>query len=129
MSAQAATVKEAERARGTKLAAKRAPRGRTREIAEAAKSESPTAAAVSAITLPSVAATEEALSAGEEAGGLAAVGLVDDTEEGPEATDEVATDEPATAEAATAEAATAEAATDEPATDEPATDEDTTPES
>ena len=41
-------VSEAERARGTKVAPKKAPTGRTREIAEDAKSESATAAAVAA---------------------------------------------------------------------------------
>jgi large subunit ribosomal protein L17 len=43
-----ATVREAERARGTKSAPRQAPTKRTAEIAEDAKSESPTAAAVSA---------------------------------------------------------------------------------
>src|ERR1700710_2205512 len=41
-------VKEAERARGTKVAAKKAPSKRTKEIAEDAAAESPTAAAVAA---------------------------------------------------------------------------------
>jgi large subunit ribosomal protein L17 len=41
-------VTEAERARGTRTAAKKAPAGRTREIAEDASSESATAAAVAA---------------------------------------------------------------------------------
>ena len=41
-------VKEAERARGTRTAAKKAPTGRTREIAEDTAAESPTAAAVAA---------------------------------------------------------------------------------
>jgi large subunit ribosomal protein L17 len=62
-------VAEAERARGTKVAAKKAPTGRTREIAEDAAAESETAAAV--------AATEDA--------------AVDDT-----AADETATDDTAT---------------------------------
>ena len=39
-------VAEAEKARGTKTAAKKAPAGRTKEIAEDAAAESPTAAAV-----------------------------------------------------------------------------------
>jgi len=39
-------VAEAEKARGTKVAAKKAPTGRTKEIAEDAAAESPTAAAV-----------------------------------------------------------------------------------
>jgi large subunit ribosomal protein L17 len=41
-------VAEAERARGTRSAPKKAPTGRTREIAEDAAAESPTAAAVAA---------------------------------------------------------------------------------
>ena len=41
-------VREAERARGTRTAAKKAPTGRTKEIAEDAKAESATAAAVAA---------------------------------------------------------------------------------
>ena len=42
------TVREAERARGTKVAPRKAPSKRTAEIAEEAKAESPTAAAVAA---------------------------------------------------------------------------------
>jgi large subunit ribosomal protein L17 len=41
-----AIVKEAEKARGTKLAAKKAPTGRTKEIAKDAAAESETAASV-----------------------------------------------------------------------------------
>jgi large subunit ribosomal protein L17 len=41
-------VREAERARGTKVAAKKAPSKRTKEIADDAAAESPTAAAVAA---------------------------------------------------------------------------------
>ena len=48
LSDAAKTVREAERARGTKTAPKKAPTGRTRELAEDAASESPTAAAVAA---------------------------------------------------------------------------------
>jgi large subunit ribosomal protein L17 len=46
--AGSSVVREAERARGTKSAPRKAARGRTREIAEDAKSESATAAAVAA---------------------------------------------------------------------------------
>jgi large subunit ribosomal protein L17 len=42
------TAREAERARGTKFAPRKAARGRTAEIAEEAKDESPTAASVAA---------------------------------------------------------------------------------
>src|SRR5204862_240739 len=44
--AGATVVKEAERARGTKSAPRKAARGRTKEIAEDAKAESATAAAM-----------------------------------------------------------------------------------
>jgi large subunit ribosomal protein L17 len=75
-------VKEAERARGTKGAPKKAPSGRTREIAEDAADESATAA--------SVAASDEASDeAGEDAGDLAALGLEGvDVDEAAEVTDE-----------------------------------------
>ncbi len=63
-------VAEAERARGTKSAPKKAPTGATKEIAEDAAAESATAAAV--------AAEAEAFEGGEEEGGLAALGLSDD---------------------------------------------------
>jgi large subunit ribosomal protein L17 len=46
LTAAQSTVREAERARGTKSAPRKAPAGRTAEIAEDAKAESPTAASV-----------------------------------------------------------------------------------
>jgi large subunit ribosomal protein L17 len=46
VTAAQSTVREAERARGTKSAPRKAPSGRTAEIAEEAKTESPTAASV-----------------------------------------------------------------------------------
>jgi large subunit ribosomal protein L17 len=46
LTAAQSTVREAERARGTKSAPRKAARGRTAEIAEEAKEESPTAASV-----------------------------------------------------------------------------------
>ena len=76
LTATAAVVKEAEKARGTKTAPKKAPSGRTREIAEDAQGESATAASVAA--LPSVAADEASLEAGDDEGGLAALGLAED---------------------------------------------------
>ena len=92
VTAAASVVKEAEKARGTKVAAKKAPAGRTKEIAEEAAAESSTAAGVAA------AATEAALEAGEDEGGLAAIGLADDeveaaaeTTEEPEAGAELGT--------------------------------------
>jgi large subunit ribosomal protein L17 len=92
-------VKEAERARGTKVAAKKAPTGRTRELAEEAAAESPTAAAVAAAadaepTDTEVAAADEAaLEGGADEGALAAAGI----EEAP--ADEAAVDEAAAGEA------------------------------
>jgi large subunit ribosomal protein L17 len=53
-------VTEAERARGTRTAAKKAPAGRTREIAEDASSESATAAAVAAEPAKDDVATDSA---------------------------------------------------------------------
>jgi large subunit ribosomal protein L17 len=68
--AGSSVVREAERARGTKSAPRKAARGRTREIAEDAKSESATAAAV--------AADAEVDDEGDHTDdGLAAVGLAD----------------------------------------------------
>jgi large subunit ribosomal protein L17 len=46
VTAAQSTVREAQRARGTKSAPRKAPSGRTAEIAEEAKTESPTAASV-----------------------------------------------------------------------------------
>jgi large subunit ribosomal protein L17 len=66
--AAASVVKEAERARGTKSAAKKAPTGRTREIAKDAAEESQTAASV-------LAAGEASTEAGQEQGDLAAIGV------------------------------------------------------
>ena len=68
LTAAQSVVKEGEKARGTKTAAKKAPSKRTKEIAEDAASESATAAAVAADT----AALE-----GEPEEGLAALGLAD----------------------------------------------------
>jgi large subunit ribosomal protein L17 len=80
-------VAEAEKARGTRVAAKKAPTGRTREIAEETAAESPTAAAVAttaeeeeatsvAADEASAVADEASAVAGEEEG-LAAVGLAE----------------------------------------------------
>src|SRR5438045_5623845 len=77
-------VAEAEKARGTKTAAKKAPSAKTKEIAEDAASESATAAAVAADAASLEAEPEE---------GLAAIGLGDE-----DATDEAqveAVEEPA----------------------------------
>jgi large subunit ribosomal protein L17 len=103
-------VAEAERARGTQVAATKAPTGRTREIAEDAAAESETAAAVAATDDATEAAeVDEATEADEatavdevsaenaEVGeGLAAIGLGrDDVEDAADATDEaISGDEP-----------------------------------
>jgi large subunit ribosomal protein L17 len=65
-------VAEAEKARGTKVAAKKAPAGRTKEIAEDAAAESPTAAAV-ATTAEEEATSVAADEASDEVGGEAEV--------------------------------------------------------
>src|SRR4051812_23267969 len=67
-------VAEAEKARGTRTAAKKAPAGRTKEIAEDAAAESATAAAVAA---DAEAAEAADTTADEDEGGLAALGLAD----------------------------------------------------
>jgi large subunit ribosomal protein L17 len=121
----AAVVGEAERARATKTAPRRAARGRTREIAEAAAPESATAAAVAAEPVDEspaeepgsdtaveqidgesteeAAAEEASLEAGADEGGLAAAGQI----EAEDAEDEAQDAEPE------AEDAESEAAEDE----------------
>jgi len=68
LTAAAAVVKEGEKARGTKVAAKKAPTGRTKEIAKDAAQESETAASV-------LAADEASNEEGTEDDGLAAMGI------------------------------------------------------
>src|SRR3954463_16067911 len=77
-------VAEAEKARGTKVAAKKAPTGRTKEIAEDAAAESATAAAVAADAAAAAETVDEtdaplvdetAAESAEIGGGLAAIGL------------------------------------------------------
>jgi large subunit ribosomal protein L17 len=77
--ARSSVVKEAERARGTKSTPRKAARGRTKEIAEEAKSESATAAAVAAEDADAVDSIDEAIEdeSLEPADGLAGVGLAD----------------------------------------------------
>jgi large subunit ribosomal protein L17 len=91
-------VSEAERARGTRVAARKAPTGRTREIAEDAADESPTAAAVATTAedeATSVSADEASDTAETEEHGLAALGLADDdVEEAAGTADETVGDEP-----------------------------------
>ncbi|MDQ1692409.1 MAG: large subunit ribosomal protein [Pseudonocardiales bacterium] len=60
LSAAAKVVREAEKARGTKVAPSKAPTGRTAEIAEDAKGESATAAKVAGVAAEAKAADAEA---------------------------------------------------------------------
>jgi len=92
-------VAEAERARGTKGAAKKAPTGRTKEIAEDAAAESATAAAVAADAADESAAeaadeaaveepSEDSTESAEAGEGLAAIGLApEDAAEAADATE------------------------------------------
>src|SRR6201985_261029 len=95
LTAAQSVVKEGEKARGTRTAAKKAPAGRTKEIAEDAAAESATAAAVAAEaadagaeadevtdaeateaeTTEAEATEAETTEADEVEGGLAAIGL------------------------------------------------------
>jgi large subunit ribosomal protein L17 len=84
-----AVVKEAEQARGTRTAAKKAPTGRTKEIAEDAAAESATAAAVAADDT----AAEQSPTDETSDEGLAALGLSEDeAEEAAEAQAETGTE-------------------------------------
>jgi large subunit ribosomal protein L17 len=75
-------VKEAERARGTKVAARKAATGRTAELAEEHKGESATAAAVAEQAAEDADLSAAAVTDGGEGhDGLAALGLDDDAEE------------------------------------------------
>ena len=89
--AGSSVVKEAERARGTKSAPRKAARGRTKEIAEDAKAESATAAAVAAES------DEVDDEANEPEDGLAVLGLADYDDEADEDTEGEAADEDAEA--------------------------------
>ena len=105
LSSAAKVVREAERARGTKTAPRKAPTGRTAEIAEDAAAESPTGAGGAAVAAdpelvvtPAEAAVAVAVGSGAEAG-TAESGVAD-------------------TEADETEVADAEAGADEDATDE-----------
>jgi large subunit ribosomal protein L17 len=110
-------VAEAERARGTRVAAKKAPAGRTREIAEEAAAESPTAAALATTAeeeATSVAADEASAQGGEDEGGLAAIGLAEEQPAGEAAVAELSESDAADA-AEAAGAAAEEESTEKPA--------------
>jgi large subunit ribosomal protein L17 len=84
-------VTEAEKARGTTVAAKKAPTGRTREIAEDAAAESATAAAVAAdeADVEQTDVDETAAENAEVGEGLAAIGLApEEAEDAAAATEE-----------------------------------------
>jgi large subunit ribosomal protein L17 len=100
-------VGEAERARATKTAPRKAPTGATREAAQELAGESPTAAAVAAESV----AAEEAAEVATEAPEVSAEAVTE------EPAAEAVTEEPA-AEAVTEEPA-AEAVTEEPAAEAP----------
>jgi large subunit ribosomal protein L17 len=93
-------VAEAEKARGTKVAGSKAPTGSTKEIAEAAAAESATAAGVAAAATETdepteLAADEASFEAGDDEGGLAAIGLADDdAEDAADAAEKTVGDEP-----------------------------------
>jgi len=100
LSASAKVVREAEKARGTKVAEAKAPTGATTEIAEDAKAESATAAAVADLAAESAQAPEAAVvepeiaeaaadveaiadeAAAGETGVADATAVTDETEEG-----------------------------------------------
>jgi large subunit ribosomal protein L17 len=84
-------VVEAEKARGTKTAAKKAATGRTKEIAADAAAESATAAAV--VAEAADAEADSALAATVEDAGLADDAVADETAEAPAADDAAATEE------------------------------------
>jgi large subunit ribosomal protein L17 len=101
-------VKEAERARGTRTAAKKAPTGRTREIAEEAAAESATAAAVAeeaaaaeeaSDETPVVAADEVAAGDSTDASDSADAAAQDDVAVDDTAADDTAVDDTAADEA------------------------------
>jgi large subunit ribosomal protein L17 len=107
LTAAQSVVKEGEKARGTRTAAKKAPSGRTKEIAEDASAESATAAAVAAEAGAEqadeprlVAADEATLESGADEGALAAIGLEDGEVEDPAEAEDSATDAEAGAELA-----------------------------
>jgi large subunit ribosomal protein L17 len=103
LSAAAKVVREAEKARGTKVAPSKAPTGRTAEIAEDAKGESATAARVAGDAADAKAADAEAVD-----------GEAEVAEADAEATDAVTGDADADADAGAAAAAADEASEDEP---------------
>jgi large subunit ribosomal protein L17 len=84
LTAAQSTVREAERARGTKSAPRKAPAGRTAEIAEDAKAESPTAASVATT------AGSQVVIGADEAGAAADTDQVTDEVDAAADTDEVA---------------------------------------
>ncbi len=109
-------VHEAEKARGTKVAAKKAPTGSTKDIASDAAAESATAAGVAAEAEASAATDADAADASDESeGGLAAIGFgEDDFEDAADAAEATTGTDP---EAGGQEAAASGAPADETPTD------------
>jgi large subunit ribosomal protein L17 len=97
-------VAEAEKARGTRTAAKKAPGGRTKEIAEDAAAESATAAAVAADAEAAQAVDDSDES---DEGGLAAIGLADEEHDEAEAAEAEPPGEAAVAELSESDASDA----------------------
>jgi large subunit ribosomal protein L17 len=98
LTAAQSVVKEGERARGTRTAAKKAASGRTREIAEDAAGESATAATVAADAASAEAEpTEAAAGVGvadlPDVGSLGDLAVEDDAADAAEAADEAESDE------------------------------------
>ena len=116
LTAAQSVVKEGERARGTKAAPKKAASGRTKEIAEDAASESPTAAAVAAEAAGEADASEEGLAALGLAEGEVDAAAETEVAQEPEAGAELGTNPELEAEASADEAP--EAASDETESDE-----------
>jgi large subunit ribosomal protein L17 len=87
VTAAGGVLREAERARGTRVAATKAPSGRTKEIAEDAAAESETAAGVAAEdksadeSTVEAASVEAALEGGADSGELGSIGLTDKSAE------------------------------------------------
>ena len=114
LSEAAKVVREAERSRGTKVAPKKAPTGRTAEIAKDAAAESPTAAKVAAeVTSAETVESDEAVVETDEAVVESDEAVVESDEavvESDEATDADQVVTPAEAAVAEAEGAEAEPA-------------------
>ena len=113
-------VKEAERARGTRTAAKKAPTGRTREIAEEAAAESATAAAVAEEAAAAEEASDETpvVAADEVAAGDSTEASTEDSTEASDSADAAAQDNVAVDDTAVDDTAADDTAADEAEADD-----------